>query len=49
MRTEMDCLVMGNAILYKEEQPSLRQINGRQVACHFAEELDLRGFDYEKA
>ena len=23
MRTEMDCLVMGNAILYKEEQPSL--------------------------
>ena len=32
-----------------EEQPSLRQINGRQVACHFAEELDLRGFDYEKA
>ena len=23
MRTEMDCLVMGNALLYKEEQPSL--------------------------
>ena len=23
MRTEMDCLIMGNTILYKEEQPSL--------------------------
>ena len=30
-----------------EEVPVLREVDGRQVACHFAEELQLRGFDYE--
>ena len=29
-----------------EEVPSLRELDGRLVACHRAEELNLRGFDY---
>ncbi len=29
------------------EVPGLREVDGRMVACHFAEELSLRGFDYE--
>ena len=31
-----------------DEWPELRVVNGRQVACHFAEEMQLRGFDYEE-
>ncbi len=30
----------------EEEAPALRNFGGRQVACHRAEELKLRGFDY---
>ena len=29
-----------------EEAPELREVDGRMVACHRAEELALRGFDY---
>ena len=33
----------------EEEAPTLTEIEpGRQVACHFAKELKLKGFDYEK-
>ncbi len=31
-----------------EEVPQLHEVDGRQVACHFAEELSLHGFDYEE-
>ncbi len=31
------------------EQPVLRDLDGRSVACHFAEELNLRGFNYDEA
>ena len=30
----------------KTEVPELREVDGRMVACHRAEELSLRGFDY---
>lgn len=30
-----------------DEQPALKDIGDRKVACHFAEELSLKGFDYE--
>ena len=30
------------------EVPELREVDGVQVACHFAEELQLSGFDYEE-
>ena len=30
------------------EAPDLREVNGRMVACHRAEELELRGFDYSQ-
>ena len=30
----------------REEAPQLRMVDGRMVACHCAEELSLRGFDY---
>ena len=29
-----------------EEVPELREVDGRLVACHFADELKLKGFDY---
>ena len=29
------------------EAPALHEVDGRMVACHFAEELNLHGFDYE--
>ena len=32
----------------KQEVPELREVDGRMVACHFADELQLRGFDYEE-
>ncbi len=32
----------------KQEVPDLRQVDGRMVACHFADEMHLRGFDYEE-
>ena len=32
----------------KQEAPQLREVDGRTVACHRAEELELRGFDYEE-
>ncbi len=32
-----------------EEAPELREVDGRMVACHLAEELRLRGFDYSKS
>jgi len=28
------------------EVPELHEVDGRMVACHRAEELSLRGFDY---
>ncbi|MBR3764750.1 MAG: ATP-binding cassette domain-containing protein [Clostridia bacterium] len=31
-----------------EEAPALREVDGRMVACHLAEELSLRGFDYSQ-
>ena len=31
------------------EAPTLREVDGRMVACHRAEELKLRGFDYSQA
>ncbi len=31
-----------------KEVPNLHEVDGRMVACHFAEELTLRGFDYEQ-
>ena len=31
-----------------EEEPALKQIDGRLVACHRAEELKLRGFSYSE-
>ena len=31
------------------EVPELKEVLGRMVACHFAEELQLHGFDYEQA
>ena len=31
-----------------EEAPELRMVDGRMVACHRAEELSLRGFDYSQ-
>ncbi|MBQ2953982.1 MAG: ATP-binding cassette domain-containing protein [Clostridia bacterium] len=31
-----------------EEAPELREVDGRMVACHRAEELHLRGFDYSQ-
>ena len=31
------------------EAPALRMVDGRMVACHRAEELQLRGFDYSQA
>ena len=31
-----------------QEVPELREVDGVQVACHFAEELHLSGFDYEE-
>ena len=31
-----------------KEVPDLHEVDGRMVACHFAEELTLRGFDYEQ-
>ncbi|MDD3335142.1 MAG: dipeptide ABC transporter ATP-binding protein [Eubacteriales bacterium] len=30
-----------------DEAPALREVDGRSVACHFADELTLRGFHYE--
>ena len=33
----------------REEAPALREVDGRMVACHIAEQLDLRGFDYSQA
>ena len=30
------------------EVPEFREVDGRMVACHFAEELCLKGFDYEE-
>lgn len=30
------------------EAPQLREVDGRMVACHCAEELTLRGFDYSQ-
>ena len=30
------------------EAPELREVSGRMVACHRAEELELRGFDYSQ-
>ena len=30
----------------KTEVPELHEVDGRMVACHRAEELHLRGFDY---
>ncbi|MBE5797794.1 MAG: ATP-binding cassette domain-containing protein [Clostridiales bacterium] len=32
-----------------EEAPELREVSGRMVACHQAELLSLRGFDYSQA
>jgi peptide/nickel transport system ATP-binding protein len=32
----------------KQEVPELREVDGRMVACHFADEMQLRGFDYEE-
>ena len=32
----------------REEAPPLREVDGRMVACHLADELKLRGFDYDK-
>ena len=32
----------------RHEVPGLHEVDGRMVACHFAEEMHLRGFDYEK-
>lgn len=32
----------------REEAPLLREVDGRMVACHLADELKLRGFDYDK-
>ena len=32
----------------KEEVPELKDMNGHLVACHRAEELQLRGFDYDE-
>ena len=32
----------------KQEVPELREVDGRMVACHFADEMRLRGFDYEE-
>ncbi len=31
------------------EAPELREVDGRMVACHRAEELSLRGFDYSES
>ena len=33
----------------KEEAPQLQEVDGRMVACHRAEELSLRGFDYSQS
>jgi len=30
-----------------KEAPELREVDGRMVACHHAEELNLRGFNYD--
>lgn len=32
----------------REKQPEFEEIEGRKVACHFARELNLRGFDIER-
>ena len=32
----------------RQEVPALREVDGRMVACHFADEMHLRGFDYEQ-
>ena len=32
----------------RQEAPDLREVDGRMVACHFADEMRLRGFDYEE-
>ncbi len=32
----------------RQEAPELREVDGRMVACHMAEELHLRGFDYSQ-
>lgn len=29
--------------------PELREVNGRQLACHFADELELKDFVYSEA
>ena len=31
-----------------KEVPELREVDGVQVACHFADELHLSGFDYDR-
>ena len=33
----------------KNRAPELREVDGRLVACHLAEKLSLRGFDYDNA
>ena len=33
----------------KKYAPELREVDGRMVACHRAQELQLRGFDYSQA
>ena len=33
----------------KEEAPELREVDGRMVACHLADQLSLRGFDYSQS
>ena len=32
----------------KHDVPDLREVDGRMVACHFADEMRLRGFEYEE-
>ena len=32
----------------KTEVPELHEVDGRMVACHRAEELHLRGFNYDE-
>ena len=32
----------------RHDVPDLREVDGRMVACHFADEMRLRGFDYEE-
>ena len=32
----------------RHDVPDLREVDGRMVACHYADEMRLRGFDYEE-